>query len=286
MILNRPKLILLTCLTMISFAANSVFCRLALTDQTNDPISFTLIRLFSGAFILSFFFVKNFKSGPFTFNIKMFLAPAMLFSYALFFSLSYVQIGAGMGALILFASVQLTMMTVALFRGQKLNLVEKIGFSLAAIGFVYLLWPGLHVPPFFPAAMMVLSGISWGAYSLLGQGTADPIMATARNFLFTVPLIIATIFLNPIDLTERGLILALLSGLLTSGLGYVIWYIVLKELQTSTAAIIQLSVPVIAALGGVSFLGEILSLRLGVASVLIFLGIALKVKSSKIIFKK
>lgn len=284
--MNRPKLIFLTIVTMISFAANSVFCRLALADPKNEPISFTLVRLFSGAFILFFFFVKNPKSEPLKLNIKALLAPAALFSYAVFFSLAYVQIGAAIGALILFATVQLTMMLVAMFRGQKLNSVEKIGFSLAVAGFVYLLWPGLEVPPLIPASMMVLSGIAWGAYSLLGQGAANPIMATARNFLFTVPLTLILLLLNPINLTERGIWLAILSGSVTSGLGYVLWYIVLKELQTSTAAIVQLSVPVIAAIWGVGFLGESLSLRLVGSSTLILTGIVLKVKSSAIIARK
>jgi drug/metabolite transporter (DMT)-like permease len=267
---------------MISFAANSVFCRLALADPKNEPVSFTVVRLLSGALILFFFFVTKIKKESVKFNTGILLAPAMLFSYALFFSLSYVQIGAGAGALILFASVQLTMMMVALFRGQKLNLVERIGFSLAVIGFIYLLWPGLHMPPLYPASMMILSGISWGIYSLLGQKGADPIMATARNFLFTVPLSLILLFFIPISLTDHGLKFALASGLLTSGLGYILWYIVLKELSTSTAAIVQLCVPVIAALGGVCFLDESLSLRLLGSGILILTGITLKVKFSSV----
>lgn len=276
-------LVFLTSLTMIAFAANSVFCRIVLVDSANDPVSFTLIRLASGALMLSFFFIKFRKSETFEWTKKTFLAPAMLFSYALFFSLAYVQIGAGTGALILFASVQLTMMFVVIFRGQKLNGKEKIGFLLAAFGFIYLLLPGLHMPSPIAAALMCIAGISWGVYSLLGQGLAKPILATARNFLLTIPLIILIMLFNPIKLTSQGLIFAILSGSLTSGLGYVLWYVALKKLPTSTAAIVQLSVPAIAAFGGVMLLNESLSLRMIVSSFLIFSGIFIKVKAARAI---
>lgn len=281
---GNARLILLTFLTMIAFAANSVLCRLALVDSANDPISFTLIRLLSGAFVLAFFIRKtNYES--FKPAKRKLLAPLMLFSYALFFSLSYVQIGAGTGALLLFSSVQLTMMIVFLLRGQKLNKKETVGFALAAIGFVYLLWPGLHMPPPSATLMMGLSGVSWGIYTLVGQGTENPIVATARNFIFTSPLVLLVIFFNSITLTPAGLKLAVISGALTSALGYILWYVVLKKLQTSTAAIVQLSVPALAAIGGVILLGENLHLRLFIASMLIFSGIFIKVKSAAKIVK-
>ncbi len=274
------KLFFLTFLTMIAFAANSVLCRLALVDPANDPISFALIRLHSGAVVLALLFIrkKNYESlKPKKNNL---LAPLMLFGYAIFFSLSYVQIGAGMGALLLFSSVQLTMMVAVLARGQKLNGKEKTGFIFAAIGFVYLLWPGLHMPPPSATVLMGLSGISWGIYTLVGQGADNPAVATARNFIFTCPLVLLLILANPITLTPFGAKLAVLSGALTSALGYILWYVVLKRLQTSTAAIVQLSVPALAALGGVILLGENLNLRLAIASALIFAGIFIKVKSA------
>ena len=272
------KIISLTIITMVAFAANSIFCRLALVDSANDPVSFTLIRLFSGAVILFFFYVKYRKSEPLRWNKNMFFAPAMLFSYALFFSLSYVQIDAGTGALILFASVQLTMMTAAFLQGQTLNGQEKIGVMLAVSGFVYLLLPGINMPPPMSAALMAVSGISWGLYSLQGQGATNPILVTSRNFVLTTPLVVLLIFFFPIRLTQQGMMWAILSGALTSGLGYVLWYVVLKNLITSTAAIVQLSVPALAAFGGIIFLGESVQLRLIIASVLIFGGIIIKVK--------
>jgi len=208
----------------------------------------------------------------------MFFAPARLFSYALFFSLSYVQIDAGTGALILFASVQLTMMTAAFLQGQTLNGQEKIGVMLAVSGFVYLLLPGINMPPPMSAALMAVSGVSWGLYSLLGQGATNPILATSRNFVFTIPLVVLLILIFSIRLTSQGMMWAILSGALTSGLGYVLWYVVLKDLIISTAAIVQLSVPALAAFGGIIFLGEDIYLRLIIASFLIFGGIIIKVK--------
>ncbi len=279
-----PQLIFLTFLTMIAFAANSIFSRLALVDPANDPVSFTLVRLAAGALVLLLFFLKYRKSVNIVRDRNFWLAPAALFTYALFFSLSYVQIGAGTGALILFASVQLTMMTVAIFRGHKLNPNEKIGFILAAVGFIYLLLPGLNMPPPVGAGLMGVAGVAWGIYSLIGQGATNPIMSTATNFLLTIPLVGLIFLFHPMTLTSQGIILAILSGAITSGLGYVLWYFVLKKFQTSTAAIIQLSVPALAAVGGVVFLSESLNLRLIIASALIILGIVIKIKASH--FKK
>lgn len=276
------KLISLSTLTMLAFAANSLFCRLALVNATNDPVSFTIVRLLSGATILSIIFAKGLKSKPLEWNKKIFLAPLMLLSYALFFSLSYVKIDAGTGALILFACVQLTMMAAAFLRGQIMSIQEKIGVGLALSGFIYLLLPGINMPPLGSAALMALSGISWGIYSLLGQGTTNPIFSTSRNFVLTLPLLIILILIFPIDLTKQGMMWAILSGALTSGMGYVLWYVVLKDLVTSTAAIIQLSVPALAAFGGVLFLDEDIQSRLIVASLLIFCGILIKVKSSSV----
>lgn len=275
------KLIFLTTLTMVAFAANSILCRLALVDSANDPLSFTLIRLLSGAFILSFIFIRSQRFEPLRLNKITFLAPAALFSYALFFSLSYVQIDAGTGALILFACVQLTMMLAAFLSGQKMNSREKIGVFLAVTGFVYLLLPGMNMPSPIATALMTLSGVSWGLYSLLGKSATNPVYTTARNFVLTVPVAILLILIFPFNLTDRGLLLAAISGAITSGMSYVLWYVVLKDLVTSTAAIVQLSVPALAAFGGVLFLSESIQIRLAVASAVIFIGIYIKVKSPK-----
>jgi drug/metabolite transporter (DMT)-like permease len=183
---------------MIAFAANSVLCRLALSDSNNDPISFTLIRLLSGAIILFWIFIKE-KSPPIDSNKRSkFLAPAMLFIYALFFSLSYVKISAGIGALILFSSVQLTMILTSFFRGQRLTKNEMAGFTLAALGFLYLVLPGIHMPSFVSAILMCIAGIAWGFYSLIGQGNKNPYYSTSRNFVYTTPLIFALMFFYPI----------------------------------------------------------------------------------------
>ena len=275
------KLIALTMLTMVAFAANSIFCRLALLDPANSPVSFTLLRLFSGALLLIFFYLKYRRAEPLELNIKLFLAPITLFAYALFFSLAYVQLGAGMGALILFASVQLTMMAAAFVRGYRLTRRETMGALLAVSGFIYLLLPGSTMPPAVAAIFMCVSGFSWGVYSLLGQGGKNAIYDTARNFLFTIPLALILALVYDFRLTTQGMIWAILSGAVTSALGYVLWYAVLKDLKTSVAAIIQLSVPVIAAFGGVVFLSEALHSRLVIAGSLVFFGIYLKATNPK-----
>lgn len=273
------QLVFLTVITMVAFAGNSVFCRLALVDSNNDPVSFTLVRLAAGAIALLFLFIKYRKEEPITYNKNILLAPVMLFSYALFFSLSYVRMSAGTGALILFASVQLTMIITALVRGQKLNIYEWFGFSLAAGGLIYLLLPSLDMPPLTSMLSMTIAGVSWGIYSLLGQKSKNPFLSTSRNFLLILPAAVIYLAIYSINLTNQGLLWAVLSGAVTSGMGYVLWYVVLRKLATSTAAIVQLSVPAIAAFGGVLFLDEIIHLRLIIASLLIFSGITLKLLS-------
>ena len=263
---------------MIAFAANSILCRLALIHSANSPVSFTIIRLFSGAVALFFFFLKNIKYFKFNLNFKTYLAPIMLSTYAFFFSLAYEQLTAGTGALILFSCVQITMMLVAFLRGQKMSGQEKIGVLLALSGFLYLVMPGVSRPPVSAATMMAIAGISWGTYSLIGQKEENPVFATAKNFLFTLPLLILPCILLPFTLSREGFFLAIISGAITSGLGYVLWYFVLKEIKTNSASLIQLSVPALAALGGILFLDEAIKLRLIIASILIFGGIFIKIK--------
>lgn len=273
----KLKLAILTAITMVAFAANSIFCRLALSETANDPLSFTLLRLASGAIVLLPLFIFGRKSGSLDFGIKSLGASLMLFSYALFFSLAYVQMTAGTGALIVFPAAQMTMLGYGTIKGAKLQLHEKLGVILALCGLIYLVLPGFDVPPLQASAMMLLSGVSWGAYSLLGKNTPNPVFATARNFVFTLPAVAILFFLFSFHLTSPGMLWAVLSGSLTSALGYVLWYVVLKDLDTTTAAVALLSSPAIAAFGGILFLNEKLSLRLIVASSFILGGLYLKV---------
>ena len=200
----------------------------------------------------------------------------MLFSYALFFSLSYVKMTAGTGALIVFPAAQLTMLGYTVFRGVKLERMEKIGVVLALAGLVYLLLPGFDMPPTEASLMMFLSGASWGVYSLLGKNAANPFVSTSLNFIYTIPLVLILYVLYGMHLSPMGMLWAILSGSLSSALGYLLWYVVLKDLRTSTAAVALLSAPAIAAFGGIVFLGEHLSLRLGISSALILGGLYIK----------
>lgn len=274
----KPGLIILTFLTLVAFAANSLFCRMALSDPDNDPGAFTMVRLISGAVALLPFFIRR-RPAQFQFLSLASFPPALcLFTYALFFSMAYVLLNTGTGALLLFASVQLTMMAIAFSRGDGRHPGELIGFFVALSGFVWLVSPGISMPPLAGTFYMILSGIAWGAYTLLGQRGGDPVFSTARNFLWTIPFVGATALAGSGSLSPAGLLWAVLSGALTSGMGYVLWYTVLKDLKTSTAAILQLSVPAIAAFAGAGVLGETITFRLAAASVLIFAGIGIKIK--------
>jgi len=272
----------LTTLSLLAFAANSVLCRMALGADTIDAISFTSIRLFSGAVTLLFIVLASAKKERLR-TAGSWLSAAMLFFYALPFSLAYVSLDAGAGALILFAAVQITMVGAALFSGDRPHLLEWIGLLLALLGLVYLLLPGLAAPPLGAAAMMVLAGVCWGFYSLRGRKAGSALADTASNFLRCVPatLAVSIWFADGISLSSKGVIIAIISGAIASGLGYVIWYAALRELTATRAATVQLSVPVIAALGGVLFLAEGLTMRLILSSALILGGIGLAIFSSR-----
>lgn len=274
------RISLMALITMMAFAANSLFCRIALRDSASDPSSFTVLRLLSGAFVLSFLLFKNEAKESLHLSKKELLPPICLFLYALFFSLSYTDLSAGTGALLLFASVQLTMMAYAFAKGTKLNGKEKAGFALASGGLIYLLLPQTDMPSLLQAALMVLAGVSWGIYTLAGLREAHPTIATARNFVFSVPLAGLLFLATDFRMSSEGVTFAVLSGAVTSGMGYILWYSVLKKISTSTAAVVQLSVPALAAAGGIIFLGEKISLRFIVASTLILGGIYLKVRSA------
>ena len=258
---------LLTLLAMLAFAANSVLCRLALGEGHIDAASFATARVISGALILAAIVLYR-EKGPVKRDADWRAALA-LFVYMAFFSFAYLSLGAGTGALILFGAVQLTMFIVALRSGEPFSPVAWVGLVLAIAGLVYLVLPGVTAPEPIGAMLMVIAGVAWGAYSLLGRKAADPTRATAWNFLLSVPLVLLTslIFLQQFHATSFGIALAVASGAVASGIGYVIWYAALRGLAATSAATVQLSVPFIAAIGGVLLLSEDVTLRLLIASV-------------------
>jgi len=281
-------------LALIAFAGNSVLCRLALANDAIDPASFTSIRLISGAImlllLLSLFNRLKDSRGlaPSIDNSAdqsagSWLATIMLFVYAASFSFAYISLDTGVGALILFGAVQITMLLVNLFRGNRLHVLEWLGLLLACVGFVYLVLPELSQPSLIGFVMMAFAGIAWGAYTLEGQGTKNPLRATAHNFTRCIPLavILLFVFMSQSQMNTYGIILAIASGAITSGLGYTVWYTALRGLTTTQAAIIQLLVPVIAAVGGVIFANELLSFRLIIAAVMILGGITFVIISRK-----
>ena len=269
---------LLTSLAMLAFAGNSLLCRLALRDTTIDAASFTAIRLASGALILAAILMLRGKRPTAGGSWPM---AAMLFAYAAFFSFAYRELTAATGALLLFGAVQLTMTGYGLWTGERIRGLKLLGVLVALGGLVWLLLPGLAAPPPLAAALMLAAGVAWGVYSLLGRGAGDPTAATGGNFLRTLPFAAALMLAATASgTTDRtGMFYALLSGAVTSGLGYVLWYAALPRLRPSSAATVQLSVPAIAALGGAMLLAEPVTARLLVASVAVLGGIALAIRS-------
>ncbi|CAN7156648.1 MULTISPECIES: DMT family transporter [unclassified Variovorax] len=265
----------LTVAAMLAFAANSLLCRLALQQEAIDAASFGSIRLVSGALALTL--IVRLRAKPPAAGRADWLAAAMLFAYVAFFSFAYLSLSAGTGALILFGAVQLTMLGVGLRSGEMFGPVAWSGFVLAVAGLVYLVSPGVTAPPPLGAALMAIAGIAWGVYSLRGRGVADPLAATARNFLRAAPLalLLSLALASRAHANAAGIALAVASGAVTSGIGYVIWYAALPGLSAMRAATVQLSVPLIAAFGGVLFLSEAITPRLAFASVAILGGIAL-----------
>lgn len=256
----------LTATAMVAFAANSLLCRLALGRDLIDPASFATVRVAAGAVMLGLIALPRWRSGGS--GALDWRAAAMLFVYMAGFSFAYVTLSAGTGALILFGAVQLTMFVVALRGGEHFPPLSWLGLAIAVLGLVYLVSPGLTAPDPLGAGLMALAGVAWGAYSLRGRGAADPLSSTAGNFICAVPMVIAVsvLFLDDFHVSARGLALAVASGAITSGLGYVAWYAALRGLSRTRAATVQLSVPVIAALGGVVLLAEPITLRLLIAS--------------------
>lgn len=278
----------LTSLAMLAFAGNSLLCRLALKQTNIDAISFTSVRLVSAALILWLALRINHRPNKIGGNWRSALA---LFAYAAGFSLAYINLSAATGSLLLFGTVQASMISYGLWRGEQFRPVQLLGFILALVGLIGLVLPGLAAPPLLSSLLMLGAGVAWGIYSLRGKSTGntsnpserDPTLITAGNFLRTVPITLAlSLFtLNTASFDPTGIGYAILSGAITSGIGYVIWYKALPMLKATSAATVQLSVPVIAALGGILFLGELLTLRIVLASLAILLGIALVIRHKK-----
>ena len=268
------RIIVLTSLAMIAFAGNSLLCRAALKHTSIDAASFTTIRLLSGAVML--WLAARMRRGTQT-GRGNWLSALALFAYAAGFSFAYVSLPAASGALLLFGAVQVTMIGHGILVGERPLKVQLVGLVLAFGGLVGLLLPGLSAPPLFGSVLMLGAGVAWGVYSLRGKGAGDPTRVTAGNFLRAVPIaaILSVAMLNGAALDQAGFWYAVASGAVASGIGYAIWYTALPALKATTAATVQLSVPVIAALGGIVFLGEAMTLRLVLASVAILGGIAL-----------
>lgn len=270
------RILLLTALAMTAFAANSILCRLALAGGAIDAAGFSAVRLLSGAVALALIQIARQRSlrigGSWT-------SAAMLFLYAVPFSFAYLRLSAGTGALILFGAVQATMLSAALVAGERPPPRQWTGLALSLAGLVYLVLPGLTAPPLGASLLMGLAGVGWGYYSLRGRRTGDPLVETASNFVRSLPLagLLVLAAAAHLHATPDGLLLAVLSGALASGAGYAVWYAALGGLTATRAAIVQLSVPLLAAAGGVLWLSETVTLRLALAAVAILGGVALAV---------
>jgi drug/metabolite transporter (DMT)-like permease len=267
-----------TIAALIAFAANSVLGRMALKDNAIDASSFTAIRLLSGAlmlFILYTLFNSKDQKNKQEKKAGNWKAPLMLFVYAITFSFAYISLDTGTGALVLFGAVQLTMIIASLISGHKLHKAEWVGIIVSFSGLAYLIYPTITTPSIFGFVLMGISGIAWGIYTLTGRGSVNPLRDTTINFSYTIPYvaILAIIMLPHIQISTEGIILAVLSGALASALGYTLWYIALAGLSATEAAVVQLSVPVIASIGGVVFLSESVTMRLIISCALVLGGI-------------
>ena len=272
----RPRRVAaLTTLALCAFAGNSLLCRLALSHTSIDAASFTTMRIVAGAVTLLLIVVarRQVQRGG------SWLSAAALFAYAAGFSFAYVRLTTGTGALLLFGAVQATMITVGVLRGERLSALQAGGLLLAYAGLTNLVLPGLSAPPFVSAALMLAAGVAWGVYSLRGKGAGDPTLVTAGNFVRAVPmaLVVSVLMASHRSIDASGAAYAVASGAIASGVGYAIWYTALRDLRATTAATVQLSVPVIAAAGGVLLLHEPLSSRLLVSAAAILGGVALVV---------
>jgi drug/metabolite transporter (DMT)-like permease len=268
------RTIALTTIAMVAFAANSVLARLAFATAGAEPMSYTGIRLAAGAVTLALLLLIRHQSLRLGGSWP---GAASLFGYAILFSIAYILLGAGTGALILFASVQLGILGWAIYKGDRPGIVEWLGFVVAFAGLVYLVSPGVVAPHPLGALLMLVAGLCWAAYTLIGRGSSSPLADTAGNFIRTSPVALVMILAGALahGVTPMAALYAVASGALASGVGYAIWYAALRDLTRTRAAIVQLTVPAIAAAGGGLFIGEALSLRLVIATVAIIGGVAL-----------
>ena len=274
------KIVFLTCLALFAFAANSVLCRLALGSGAMDAASFTVIRLITGVIVLVVIATTQYKSDLIQ-TRGSWDASLMLFLYAVTFSYAYILLDTGTGALILFGSVQITMILLSLISGTRLQRMEWAGILVAFSGFIYLVLPGVSAPSLSGFLLMTTAGIAWGLYTLKGRRSTNPLMDTTFNFARTIPFVVILLLLRfqSAEISLEGVVLASLSGGLASGVGYTIWYSALKGLSSIQAAVVQLSVPIIAALGGVMIMSESITFRLLLSTSLILGGIILVIFS-------
>lgn len=277
--LSRPAVVALTALIMAAFAANSVLARLALRTTEIDAATFSAVRLAAGAAVLWAVTRRRGRGGG------SWPSAVALFVYVAAFSFAYLALATGTGALVLFGTVQITMIGWGVAQGERLSLAQGAGLALALGGLAVLVAPGVSAPPLGPALVMATSGVAWGVYSLRGRGAVRPAAESAGNFWRAALLglallgVVAALPGAAVRLDGPGLALAVVSGGVTSGLGYVGWYVALPALRSTTAATVQLSVPVLAALGGLAFVGDPVTLRLALASAVTLTGIAVVIRS-------
>jgi drug/metabolite transporter (DMT)-like permease len=280
-VVKSTRVFVLTLLAMIAFAGNSLLCRAALKQTTVDAATFTFVRIFSGAAAL--WLIVNMRHASGRADDRRirgnWLSALALFAYSAAFSFAYVDLSAGTGALLLFGAVQATMILWGLHKGEQLDAIQIVGFTVAVTGLIVLVFPSLSAPPLIGSILMLGAGVAWGIYSLRGKGEKKPGSVTTGNFVRAVPLAAAVsiISVHWVHIDLAGVSYAMISGAITSGLGYVIWYSALQDLKAASAATVQLSVPVLAATGGILLLGEPPTLRYLLASVAILGGIALVV---------
>lgn len=281
------KTALLTTLALVAFAGNSILCRLALGENTIDAASFTSVRLLSGMIVLALI-LKTLQARDSVASKGSWKSSFLLFIYAITFSYAYISLDTGIGALILFASVQITMIFFGWLSGGRFHFTEWLGVILSFLGFMYLVFPQLSSPSLVGFLLMTISGIAWGLYTLAGKTSKNPLSDTTYNFIRSFPLVIILIAfsIQNTTLSLEGIFLAIISGGVTSGIGYAIWYVALGSLSSMQAAVVQLLVPVIAALGGILFANEVISARLLVSSVIILGGILMVVLGKHYLAKR
>lgn len=277
------QLFLLVALTMTAFAANSILNRLGVFGYGMDPLAFAVIRTAAGAAMLAGLVISRGRGRLVVFSPARLAGAVALAVYMIGFSWSYLTLGAGLGALILFGVLQVVMFGWAVVEGQKITLIKWVGAGIAMLGLVVLLWPsGTAAVPLIGAVSMLAAGVAWACYTLLGRGAPDALAATAGNFVLCLPIVAVLLLVADLGtLSLGGVAVAILAGAVTSGVGYAMWYRCLRQLATTTASVAQLSVPVIAVTAGVLFLSEPVTMRLLLAGALVLGGIAISLKPAR-----